>query len=800
VFLLGISQADRWRRLWLRTEDPRALGLFRVLFAAFVLLNVGGLWEHFTFLFTDEGIFSTDTARELLAREQFAGYGDGAEPAGFFDARAVARVPQGPEVLAAVVLGLAAAFALHFCRVRGGHDGVHARLAHAADGRARLVGMHSITLRNPLFMEGTDLVYSCMFFYLILSQCGRAYSVDNWLRCRRLAREGRLSLPGGPGDGAGVAPSPAHPRGLAAIYRRVPAWPRLLMMLQLATIYVYGGCAKNGDVWLRGDSLYYALNMDHFYRVPPQYLSAIFGTNLFRLMTWVVHIWQAAFPLVVVGLVVRWALRERLPRLAGARLWLVRGLWIALGGLALTIAEVALPRALPRRSGQAEPAHGAAGCSPPAGSRHGPHRLACGGACGTARSTCACAGGRTRLDLEWFCGWFLGRRVFLTIGILFHGHLLVLMNIGMFAPIMLLTYMVFLSGPELASILRDPRPRRSPASACRGSPHDVRAGAPPIPTEDPRLPHLHRDAARLPVGAMLVSLALGTGAIVLAGLGLPGARACVASALLALFAGSLVAWRRDGRRARSPPTGATAARPIARGPTARGAVPGRRAGRLSHHRGRGVVHARQAVPQDVPRGRARAVPPVADAHAHGPGLGDVRPEPAAPQRVPQGAGDRRGGRGPRHAHGHVRPRAQAGPVDLQRPDLQDEPAHERRRGGQGRLVSKVVRPLSLPRVGAAARRRRPQEGRAVQGELPDPQPRRGGPQRLLPARGQLAKFSKEERLHTTTCASEPEAQLSDVVRARHGLPPLPAGAYKPWNKNRRAHWADRTKKNQEKAP
>ena len=62
VLLLGISQADRWRRLWLRTEDPRALGLFRILFAVFVLLNVGGLWEHFTFLFTDEGIFSTDTA------------------------------------------------------------------------------------------------------------------------------------------------------------------------------------------------------------------------------------------------------------------------------------------------------------------------------------------------------------------------------------------------------------------------------------------------------------------------------------------------------------------------------------------------------------------------------------------------------------------------------------------------------------------------------------------------------------------------------------------------------------------
>src|SRR5690606_33720314 len=123
------------------------------------------------------------------------------------------------------------------------------------------------------------------------------------LRCRRLRREGRLSEPQGPGGGAGVAPSPAHPRGLQAIYRRIPAWPRLLMILQLATIYVYTGSAKTGAVWLRGDTLYYALNMDHFYRVPPHYLSAIFGTNAFRVMTWVVHVWQCAFPLMVVGLI-----------------------------------------------------------------------------------------------------------------------------------------------------------------------------------------------------------------------------------------------------------------------------------------------------------------------------------------------------------------------------------------------------------------------------------------------------------------------------------------------------------------
>jgi hypothetical protein len=114
--------------------------------------------------------------------------------------------------------------------------------------------------------------------------------------------------------------------------------------------------------------------------------------------------------------------------------------------------------------------------------------------------------------------------VFLTIGILFHGHLLVLMNIGMFAPIMLLTYMVCLSGPSWRRCCAASA-ARSPASACPGIPADVRAGHPPIPCEDPRLPHLHRDAARLPAcGDAGSSLALGTGAVVLAATGLPGAR------------------------------------------------------------------------------------------------------------------------------------------------------------------------------------------------------------------------------------------------------------------------------------
>ncbi|WP_299006919.1 hypothetical protein, partial [uncultured Caulobacter sp.] len=83
------------------------------------------------------------------------------------------------------------------------------------------------------------------------------------------------------------------PQGLQAVYRLIPSWPRKLIMLQLATIYITTGMLKTGGVWMAGDSLYYAMNLDHFYRFEglTQWVSALFATTLFRWMTWVTLCW-----------------------------------------------------------------------------------------------------------------------------------------------------------------------------------------------------------------------------------------------------------------------------------------------------------------------------------------------------------------------------------------------------------------------------------------------------------------------------------------------------------------------------
>ncbi|HEY8376536.1 MAG TPA: hypothetical protein VIK91_08610, partial [Nannocystis sp.] len=516
AFLIFLLQSERWRRWWFGAEDPRPVALFRIVFAFLCICNINDLWEYFDFLFTDEGIFLTDAARQLVAPAQFKGFGDGIgdDPYGFFDLPAVLEFLKGHkfsllyfwDTPAAMWTQLIAFYTVTTLFMIG--------------WRTRLMGvlsfflMNSFFLRNHLFWEGTELVYRVFFFYLLLAKSGHAYSVDNWLRCRKLRRQGLLSERDGPGGGAGLAPCPEHPQGLRAVYRLIPAWPRNLMMLNLAVLYCYTGVVKNGHVWARGDALYYALNMDHFYRYYPQEVSSVLGTNLFRLATWITHWWEAFFPLLIVGTLIRWAYREKLEPLSGWRLWAVRACWVALGLGSLAVVIITLPvhhvqtpNGWSTQTVQILTAVGWVAL------------MAAIGALfwwlGRRPPTVTIRGRGYRLDLEWFARWFLGRRVWLLLGVVFHGQLLFLMNIGMFPPIMMSTYFFFLHGDEPGRVLRFIGRGLARAFPWLPIPADVRQGLPPLPAEDRTLPHHRRDGRRLPPALLYAMLGVAVVGVVL---------------------------------------------------------------------------------------------------------------------------------------------------------------------------------------------------------------------------------------------------------------------------------------------
>ncbi|MCH9687355.1 MAG: hypothetical protein K0V04_38330 [Deltaproteobacteria bacterium] len=519
VFALFIVHRGGWRRFWLGLEDPRTMGLVRIVFAFFAICNINGLWEHFTYLWSDEGMFPAAVARQLLAAGQFSGFGDGVvadEPWGFFDGAAVLRYAHGPRFSLLHFWDSPTAMWIHIAAfwVAAG--------AFMVGLRTRLAGvlafglMNSLLHRNGLFWEGTDIVFRVFMAYLVLSRCGRAYSVDNWLRCRRLAKAGRLSERDGAGAGAGVAPCPEHPQGLEAIYRRIPVWPRRLMMLQLAALYFTTGALKSGGVWAQGDAIYYALNLDHFYRVPLQPLTALLGTTVLPVVTWFVRFGEIAFGLVFVGMVLRLGAEEQLVRPSR---WATGLSWLAVGGACLGLVLTAWPDTsrVPSTAGW----------------------WGMGVAVLVLVVVWRIAG------LGWIRRYLLGRRIWLTWAVCTMGGIYLVMNIGQFQTVMLTLCLVYLRGDEVARGLAW-----------------VRRGPSPVPAEDETLPHLHHDGLVLPGWVLWGALAAGVVGIVAHVRGGPGG--WIALTIAAFLIG--VTWARArGLAGRRPST----ARAWAYGPAGR---------------------------------------------------------------------------------------------------------------------------------------------------------------------------------------------------------------------------------------
>lgn len=526
--LILVINREGWRRAFLRAEDPRTMGVFRIVFAFCAMCNINGLWELFEYLFTDEGIFISDVARQVYAREQFRGFGNGlaGDEYGFFGWAGVWQFLKGPKYSLLFFWDSPRAWWIHWAAFQLSVTMLMLGMWTRYTKWISAFLFHSIILRNNIFWEGTENVYRCFFFYLCLSKCGRAYSIDNWWRCRKLRKKGLLSVRGGPGDGAGIAPSEDHPKGLEAIYRRIPAWPRILIILQVAAIYCYTGVVKNGSVWWRGDAMYYALNLDHFYRLPPQQLSAVLGTTLFKLNTWITHAWESLFPVVVLGMFVRFGMRERLPKWSKTTHRIHTAAWIAFGLGCLVLCEYLWPVHF-ARSGKPvtnfapwkagwwtlQKAQWVFGIGWILGMlvigfgwrrlRNRPIKL-------------TLKGHEFTIDLDWFLKWFLGRRVWVFIGLVFQTHAFVLMNIGWFQPGTSSGFLAFVSGTEMAllGVVFGKAFARIPGV---GSliPQWVKDGKGPTPAEDPTLPHLHHDGVRLPMSTMVIGLAIAASGVLL---------------------------------------------------------------------------------------------------------------------------------------------------------------------------------------------------------------------------------------------------------------------------------------------
>lgn len=268
------------------------MAALRVAFALLVVWDVDGLSEHVEMLFAPTGMF--DAAE---ARARFGGWPDDA----------------GVEsVLAGFVRGRFSL--LWLCDFRHGLPFVlvalHASAALLLLGRwtrpaaiATLLLYDTLLQRNPVFWEGTEVVLRVFGVLLVCSRCGEVWSLDA-RRARTRDRSWRPSL--------------------------VPAWPRRLMMVQLAVIFFAAGLAKTGSAWRDGDAVYYALANVHYARFD---LADALGPGVIAGLTWFARAAELLFPLALIGVIAR---PRRCGWLLGRRIWLTAiallllGMWLTM--------------------------------------------------------------------------------------------------------------------------------------------------------------------------------------------------------------------------------------------------------------------------------------------------------------------------------------------------------------------------------------------------------------------------------------------------------------------------------------
>jgi hypothetical protein len=148
----------------------------------------------------------------------------------------------------------------------------------------------SITNRNPLILTGADRVMTVLSFWMIFLPLHHHYSVDNWL-----ARRARLQ----PGRGETGAEQPAT----------TYVFPLRVIQIQIAVIYLLTSYYKwQGALWREGDALFYTFQQEGYLLPTGVWLSQVAPLWVFRLLTWLTLVVEAAFaPLVFFPVLQPWA-------------------------------------------------------------------------------------------------------------------------------------------------------------------------------------------------------------------------------------------------------------------------------------------------------------------------------------------------------------------------------------------------------------------------------------------------------------------------------------------------------------
>jgi hypothetical protein len=423
-----LLRPELWKRLWLERIDPRGPALARIALGITLVWTFVDLTAVGEFLFTDQGLWLTDMARKNYGG-QLKTYWDPEH--GFEHWWDILHVFESKWTI------------LH---VRSDPPFVYAMFGLLfVSGTLMTLGKWTRTMTfvswvlcnqlynySPIFYAGGDTVLRVMMFLGLFLRWGEAYSLDTWQRRRRAILAGAASFPP---------------------LRAIPAWPARLMMLQLAIIYCATGLLKSGVTWWVGSALYYAMNLDHFYRYPTTGLVTVLHyTGVLPALTWLVHWWEMLFPLALVGAALVRFERERKtgewPWAPRWRKWLSWSLFVHVLIIAAWITGLT---AYYYYEGKY------LGLRDDLLSREQAQWIVTGT---VAAVPIVAVGGyhwlraRAPRAHRFLLAWGLGKRSWLGVGFLFHLGIEISMNVGTFVQVMWATYPAWLRGEDVDGFWR----------------------------------------------------------------------------------------------------------------------------------------------------------------------------------------------------------------------------------------------------------------------------------------------------------------------------------------------------------
>jgi hypothetical protein len=427
-----VVRPELWNRLWFQRIDPRPAALMRIgyglvlfwTFIDFVIPHPPLDVSMARFLFTDEGLWLTDQARKsyggklgtLWDPEHGFQYWHGIFVA-MSDKFTILHFRSDPAFVFTI-------YGAMFLSVGLMIFGVWTRWTTIL----AWILVETLYRYSPVFYTGGDTVTRVFLFLGMFARWGEAYSFDAWRRRRKAILAGANRFPA---------------------LRKIPAWPLRLMMLQLTIIYCATGLLKSGATWANGTALYYALNLDHFYRTPHQIpvVAFLHYIKVLPVMTVFVRWWEVLFPAVLIGVAINGYERDRRagtwPHAAAWRRWLgyllFLGAWAIGSYIAGLGAHYFMPdERLPVPRDQLIPLFTALTLAAP---------IIAAGLYLALRRTLPRV-----FDFVRF--WLLGKRFWLLFGFAMHIGIDVGMNVGTFAEVMMAVYLAWLTGPEVEAFWR----------------------------------------------------------------------------------------------------------------------------------------------------------------------------------------------------------------------------------------------------------------------------------------------------------------------------------------------------------